>query len=331
MANRWQIKQNDKVLGPYSDRQLKELVAAGQVNRKTPIRSDGKSIWMVAGKVPELFPEKAPSREPVPNASATKPARSERVPVTSAQASPVAETIWHVGHDGTTFGPFGIAELTERVRSGWLRPTDLVWRPGNENWEPASTLEALFPSQSIATTPPPVPIVLLVEHGDGKPRTDRDRKRLATARTFWRQAMFIAVAGCPAVAILLTLLKSYFAAPVSPAKLFGLFLGQFTLCFLGTIAFLVGTLIRLATLNDRQAIKWTMVAAVVLTPIVTFVQSIGALGLFHGDSVRIVTDGEKATALLAAMLTAAIFTVPPVMFLLVVAGLLLFVAKDDSQ
>ena len=60
----------------------------------------------------------------------------------------------HVARDGQKFGPFSPEEITARLASGELRPTDLAWAEGRPDWCPLSA----FPGIVSATgTPPPPP------------------------------------------------------------------------------------------------------------------------------------------------------------------------------
>lgn len=59
MAKQWQIKHNGKAKGPFSDSQLRKLVASGRIDRKTPVRASENAIWLVAERVPGLFPDES--------------------------------------------------------------------------------------------------------------------------------------------------------------------------------------------------------------------------------------------------------------------------------
>jgi Zn-dependent protease with chaperone function len=152
MARKWQVKQNDKILGPFSVSQMRKLVAKGHVNKKTPIRSAENSIWFMAGRFPELFTD-----ESVTSSGAVAPAiKSENAVVSE---TPKTDKGWHVACDGKSIGPFAYEQLSERVRNGLLTPADLVWEPGYDDWKPASSISGLFSDQSrqIKPSPPPLP------------------------------------------------------------------------------------------------------------------------------------------------------------------------------
>lgn len=51
---------------------------------------------------------------------------------------------WHVLVNGIQEGPFELDELRQRVTAGALKPTDMVWAEGMDQWVPASTVAELF-------------------------------------------------------------------------------------------------------------------------------------------------------------------------------------------
>lgn len=61
-------------------------------------------------------------------------------------------TQWYIARDGAQHGPLSDAEIRMFVQSGHMRPTDLVWRPGFAEWQPA---QSVFPPP--APTPPAAP------------------------------------------------------------------------------------------------------------------------------------------------------------------------------
>lgn len=62
---------------------------------------------------------------------------------------------WYYGQNGVQKGPVSLEAMQELVRSGQLRPDDLVWKEGMANWAPANTLAEL--STAPAAVPPPPP------------------------------------------------------------------------------------------------------------------------------------------------------------------------------
>ena len=65
-----------------------------------------------------------------------------------ATPPPVPTVVYHVVKDGKPTGPFPLEKLTEMAASGELLPDGLVWKPGMDAWEKASSrddLKGLFP------------------------------------------------------------------------------------------------------------------------------------------------------------------------------------------
>lgn len=60
----------------------------------------------------------------------------------------MADAIWYYAQDDREHGPVTGAHIAGMARSGKLRPDDLVWREGMEDWRPARAIKGLFHSQS---------------------------------------------------------------------------------------------------------------------------------------------------------------------------------------
>ena len=55
---------------------------------------------------------------------------------------------WYYGKGGQQEGPFDEATLRQRIASGQVNPTDLVWREGMAEWLPLSQVAELSSSSS---------------------------------------------------------------------------------------------------------------------------------------------------------------------------------------
>jgi len=62
----------------------------------------------------------------------------------------MAEPIWYYAIDDQEHGPVTPAQLKEVARKGGLRPTDLVWKQGLDDWKPARHVAGLFPAKTKA-------------------------------------------------------------------------------------------------------------------------------------------------------------------------------------
>jgi len=100
---------------------------------------------------------------------------------------------WYLARDGQQHGPISAAEMNKIIELGYLLPTDLVWRQGLADWQPAS--EA-FPKPSeprpAAAPPPPTPPAQSSAgpaRSEGKdPKADttgRDRAQIAKDPASW--------------------------------------------------------------------------------------------------------------------------------------------------
>ena len=62
--------------------------------------------------------------------------------------------MYFVGKNGQQTGPFSVEQLREMAASGQLNGTDLVWREGMAEWQPASTLPGVFQGAASAADLP---------------------------------------------------------------------------------------------------------------------------------------------------------------------------------
>src|SRR2546423_8781814 len=51
---------------------------------------------------------------------------------------------WYYSHDGARHGPISTDQLKDLAAAGRLRPNDLVWKEGMENWTPAAKVKGLL-------------------------------------------------------------------------------------------------------------------------------------------------------------------------------------------
>lgn len=69
---------------------------------------------------------------------------------------PVTETQWYIARDGKQHGPLTDIEMRTFVAHNYLRPGDLIWRPGMAEWMPApQVFPAVFPATA---APQPAPV-----------------------------------------------------------------------------------------------------------------------------------------------------------------------------
>jgi|SRR5262245_16004438 len=61
--------------------------------------------------------------------------------------APSSQNQWYLARDGQQYGPLTDPELAKFVELGHLQPTDLLWREGFSDWQPAL---AVFPPQPAA-------------------------------------------------------------------------------------------------------------------------------------------------------------------------------------
>lgn len=65
------------------------------------------------------------------------------------------EPQWYIARDGKQHGPLTDVEMRTFVAHNYLRPADLIWRPGMADWQPATTV---FPGVFQPPMPSPAPV-----------------------------------------------------------------------------------------------------------------------------------------------------------------------------
>ena len=68
----------------------------------------------------------------------------------------INEAQWYIARDGNQHGPLTDVEMQTFVAHSYLRPTDLLWRPGMDDWQPATKIFAAAfqaPMPSAAAAP----------------------------------------------------------------------------------------------------------------------------------------------------------------------------------
>jgi membrane protease subunit (stomatin/prohibitin family) len=68
---------------------------------------------------------------------------------------PPAEAVWHIAANGQTSGPFGKADLGQRVKDGSFTRDTMVWTAGQDGWKKAGDVAEL--GQLFTVMPPPPP------------------------------------------------------------------------------------------------------------------------------------------------------------------------------
>jgi hypothetical protein len=91
---------------------------------------------------------------------------------------------WFYAKDGKQLGPISAAEIRGLATSGEFQPSDLVWRQGMPNWEPAVRIKGLLPSQAVTQPIMPASRAAGFDAGQAK----------VAARQIGQQAKDVAVA-----------------------------------------------------------------------------------------------------------------------------------------
>jgi hypothetical protein len=61
----------------------------------------------------------------------------------------VAELVWYYARGGVERGPFTLTQIRALANASKLRPDDLVWKEGMDNWTAAREVNELFPAAGL--------------------------------------------------------------------------------------------------------------------------------------------------------------------------------------
>ena len=152
---RWFVKREELVLGPYSEEELQGYLARGKVTAADLVSRDGKVGWTTIYQVPQF-------RDVATRDAATRPAapppepESETPPAASVRA-------WYVARGSQVAGPLDLDALRATLIQGKLKLDDKVCEVGATEWrvvgdvpEIAKLLPAThsFQLRGEATAPP---------------------------------------------------------------------------------------------------------------------------------------------------------------------------------
>jgi len=150
------VRMHGRVLGPFTLDRLQAMSQASKVNHSHEISTDGNS-WQKAAAFPEIFVVAAP--EPV-----SEPAVDdlELAPITAVnpkvkqetsdvdpnflaeeaekkKKGPPGQVEWYYATEDEPEGPVTRGEILERIKSGDLVRSDMVWQSQMNDWARAGT------------------------------------------------------------------------------------------------------------------------------------------------------------------------------------------------
>lgn len=149
MLAKWQVKLGEKVHGPFSDDQLRQLLRTGRIDFDTPVCLHESSIWRKAGEFTNL---------PTFNSSNVTSTKVQAAidEVLLDRSKPIS-CEWHVLDEERVLGPYSTEDVQRLIATGKLTADHLLRQEGKESWKSADHFPELFPpsSASIATKPCP--------------------------------------------------------------------------------------------------------------------------------------------------------------------------------
>lgn len=77
---------------------------------------------------------------------------------------------YYVGRDGTQLGTFSLDQLKADLAQGKLRPTDMAWCEGMDDWKPLSDVLSAAAPEPAPPTPPAIPAVPAIPQQPSPPQ-----------------------------------------------------------------------------------------------------------------------------------------------------------------
>jgi len=142
----WYYAQNKIKNGPVSSVQLQQLAKSGRLSPADMVLQQGTSRWLPAQEVPGLFPSVPAAKAPAPHPNGAVPAPSK--PPAAAPAAPSGG--WHYAKGKQKHGPIAQELFEQLAATGQLLREDMVLAAGSSKWQPAGSIDGLFPSVSVA-------------------------------------------------------------------------------------------------------------------------------------------------------------------------------------
>jgi hypothetical protein len=71
----------------------------------------------------------------------------------------MSDPVWYYGEGERQKGPVTADELKRLVELGRVKPTDLVWQPGMDDWVPAKSIRGLVPESVDLSEPADAPLI----------------------------------------------------------------------------------------------------------------------------------------------------------------------------
>ncbi|HKM53356.1 MAG TPA: DUF4339 domain-containing protein, partial [Isosphaeraceae bacterium] len=122
MGAHWYYAVGNQLIGPVGQSELKWLIDQGAIDSSTLVRHGEDGRWVAARDTEGLV-------EPIQHAPIVDEAD---------------QAVWFYSREGRTRGPVSFQELRMLAATGILRPDDLGWKEGAEDWQPVGQLPGLF-------------------------------------------------------------------------------------------------------------------------------------------------------------------------------------------
>jgi len=146
------VRIRGRVHGPFDTKKLKLMVQNGQLSRIHQVSIDGQE-WQKAADFPDLFQTGVGRTVAAASQSVAQPQSSHgKANQTHASTTPPgqADHEWYYSLNNERLGPVHFSKLQSLAESGQLGQSNLVWRDGFADWQPATSVDGLFaPSKSL--------------------------------------------------------------------------------------------------------------------------------------------------------------------------------------
>lgn len=132
--SKYYVRIRGKVLGPYTIKQLSTLRTRGQISQSNEISTDGTN-WESAARLHEVFGTALGAGGLARNESSDSFEIAKQEPDTNSDS---AKGQWYYSLDGKQLGPVPKSDLVQMLGVGALKPQDLIWTEGMDQWQPVA-------------------------------------------------------------------------------------------------------------------------------------------------------------------------------------------------
>src|SRR3954447_19094896 len=150
MATQWYCQLMGTELGPFTSKQLLEMVRSHRLMPDDSVKKGTDGMWVAAHRVKGLFDDASTSTIIMASLppEVKQALESKQQTTTEAAASEPRAIKWYCISDQNKVGPLSFDELVVHGRQGLVKPESRVWSSTSPKWCVAKDVEGLGFGQS---------------------------------------------------------------------------------------------------------------------------------------------------------------------------------------